>query len=279
MIINKMKKKTKKGFTLIELIVVLSISALVMVGMGGGVITLQANVRLDNAIRDLKSEIQTVASSARNSFIAGGSGSVFETNSDSYLSLGWIIEFENTNSSSAKIIRRSVFFKPDPSYPITLLKSDIDSFNKFLTDGIKLSTKKTFKCDSFGRFYQGDMEVTRTNANGFNSVSNTRLDVKCGRSNQSGEYFETTIANVQFVVNFPIEDNSALNSCWESNGQKSIFFSTGYSQPVLNYNLNRITDDCQLQIQNVSFANSSIRALKVSKVNGVVEICGVYCVR
>lgn len=276
-----MNNKTTKGFTLLEFIIVISIGALVSAVVGGGIVTLQANVRLDNAIRDLKLQVQTVQSSARSSFITSGneSGSqnLFDhSKRNTNLSVGWLIEFDNLNSSTVIVRRRSVFFKPSTSYSIKNFKADIDAFYNRLDNGIKRVNKIKFECNNRNFLLNGQ---PLTGANAFISVSGERLEIFCGDSNLAGsEYFSVTISNIQFSNAFPPDRNNVLNSCFEPNGQKAVFFATGYAKPVLNYDTSNPTDDCQLMIRHVGF-NQSTQALRISKINGVVEICGAYCTR
>lgn len=279
-----LNKKVKAGFTLVELLVVLSISAILVASLGSGIVNMQSTVKLDNTIRDMKLSIQTTQNQARNSFLTYNrtnltnlSGSFFQGGvAANNISLGWMISFQNVNNDTILVTRRSVFFKPSGSYDFERLRDEIVNFRDRLNSN--LLTNKKFECDSSGNFKIGNVNQT----NYASIINGINFSVNCAYNTPDytgSEYFESRSSNVRVSLVF---GTNALPSCWESNNpgaQQSIFFTSGYGEPVLNVNsaTGFVLRDCQLQVQYAGFINTDVRALKVSKDNGSVELCGSFC--
>lgn len=285
-----MAQKSKKGFTLVELIVVIALSVALIGSLGGGIITLQNSVKLDNAIRDLKSEIQAAQNNSRNSFItydqSSGSQASTDLFNDGNISLGWLLTVDNAANNGqyvVKVIRQSVYFEPSPSYDFNRLRDEIVNFRQFIT-------QKRFRCDSVtGKFY---VSLTATSGaiplDSYTSITsgNPTFPVKCSNSSSvQGEYFETDLANVILVTNFG-GDNIAFSAntyptCWNNiDNQKSIFYTSGYGEPVVPYWTSAGSMmDCQMQLENTATIGREQRALKVSYESGVVDLCGAYCLK
>jgi len=275
------KKRVKKGFTLIELLVVMAISSVLIASLGGGVVNLQSMVKLDNTIRELKLAIQTTQNEARNSFLTydrnnlgSVTGSFFQGGATTNnVSLGWMITFQNQGTNSISVTRRSVFFKPPISYDFNRLRDEIVNFRNNLIS--QNQSQRKFECDSGGNFLVGGVNLN----NGYTSVAGGTISISCAyKPLYSGsEYFETTITNVTLVKRFGV---NALPSCWDpgiTGVQQSIFFTSGYGEPALNVDPSFGLNDCQLQVQYAGFLNQDLRALRVSRENGIVELCGSYC--
>lgn len=285
----RINKKVKAGFTIIELLVVLAISGILMATLGSGILNMQSAVKLDNTIRDFKIEIQTAQSQARNSFLTADrsnplniTDNFFQNgNPKNNISLGWMITFQNdpSNSKTINIIRQSVFFKPEGSYNFDRLRDEIINFRAYLIRKLSSTDSEKFECTSNGIF--NIKGVSLSSGMAYTSVTGSNIAIKCAdKFNYSNsEYFENSSGTVRLSTKFGV---NPLPSCWESDtpgSQKSMFFTSGYGEPVLNVDLingNRVMD-CQLQIQYTVISSGDVRALKVSKDNGNVELCGAYC--
>ncbi|BDQ04686.1 MAG: hypothetical protein KatS3mg084_0204 [Candidatus Dojkabacteria bacterium] len=262
-----MHRIINKGFTLIELIVVMSIVAFTSVAIGSGILNLQAIVKTDNAIRDIKKLIQTTQTTSRTSFLAGSSNTMANNNQ---ISLGWLIEFRNEDPRTIRIVRRSIYFLSPNSYDLKNLRHDIDQFVTRLQNSV--STGVLPYCNS-NVFLVGNVPLQ--GQNGFLLSGNIRVDVLCATSTVPNDYFVTDIKSIQFIEPSGLEASitNPAESCFYNSSGGAIFFATGYAKPVLSRN-----QDCQLIIQSVGVVNQ-YRALRVSRINGSVSICGTYCPR
>ncbi len=268
-----MKNIVQKGFTLIELLVVMSIVSFTSVIIGAGILNLQAVVKTDNAIRDIKKLLQTTQTTARTSFIASVSNTTSNASTSSNpISLGWLIEFRNEDPRTVRIVRRSIYFLRPQSYDLKNLKQDIDQFvarlqQNYITVGLSPY------CDN-NVFVIGNVPLQ--GQNGFVLSGNIRVDVLCATSNISNEYFVTDIKNMQFIEPSGLTGTSVVNPyepCFDSSFGGAIFFATGYAKPVLARN-----QDCQIIIKSVGLVNQ-YRALRVSRINGSIAVCAMYCKR
>lgn len=260
----------QKGFTLIELLVVMSVVAFTSVAIGAGILNLQAVVQTDNAIRDIKKLIQTTQTTARTSFITGVSNTMVNSNT---ISLGWLIEFRNENTRTIRIVRRSVYFLRPNSYDLKNLKQDIDRFVSILQNSVSIGVLPYCSGNSFV-VGNGPLQ----GQNGFLLSGNTRVDVLCAANNNSNDYFTVDIRNINFIDPSSISGVSSSNistPCFNFNNASggTMFFGTGYAKPVLGGN-----QDCQILIKSVGLVNQ-YRALRVSRINGLVTLCGAYCQR
>jgi prepilin-type N-terminal cleavage/methylation domain-containing protein len=276
---SKLNKK-RKGFTLIELMVVMTISAILIYAMGGGILTLQVAVKLDNSIRDLKSFIQTTQIQARNSFVTynrkdsasiGNSFFVGGAQANN-ISLGWMVSFSN-QGSNALIVRNSVFFKPPTNYDFDRLKDEVTTFRNRLQTNLQNNIKYT--CNN------GVFQINGVTQSAYASVvTGISLAINCASNSvvfAESEYFQDQLIGAKMSTDF---GTNALPSCWENGGttsQTSLFFTSGYGDPVVRVDTAVGLRDCQLQIQHQGIINMDTRAIRVSKDNGLVEICGSYC--
>lgn len=123
----KTAKSKSKGFTLLELLVVMAITVALFATLGSGVAYLQNSVKLDNALRDIKAEIQATQNNARNSFVVNDPASSQESSlGKRKISVGWIVELVNTGNSIT-LTKRSVYFTPGDTYNFTKLRGDINT--------------------------------------------------------------------------------------------------------------------------------------------------------
>lgn len=237
------------GYTLLEFLIVIGIIA-VLTGTGAAGITfLKHSVSLDNALRDLKAEIQSTQNNARNSFVAYQATAPSSIN-QRRISLGWVIEMNN-DSRGITLRKRSVYFTPtDTTYSLSQLRINIvnsilNSFTYpicdaagFKNNGTALQLAgSTVQCSS-----GGEDDVT------FNSSNNANL------------------ANVELIRSV-----NGIGTCADTNTKVTMFFSSGYGEPVT---LNKST--CQVQIRNKgSFANT--RGLRVDSLTGSVTSCSALC--
>jgi prepilin-type N-terminal cleavage/methylation domain-containing protein len=270
-----MLKSRKKGFTLLELIIVLSIGIFISGSLAAGIIALQNITKLDTTIRDIKLEIQSAQNQARNSFItynrstSNGSEADLYGNGEAYLNVGWLISFAN-EGTDIKVTRQAIYFKPSRTYDIGSLRADILKIRNDLRQAIS----QPFGCSNNVFFKSGPQYTFRSS----NTNDNTDYALRCaeGPGYVNYDYFEKIYTNIQLTDSPPDLGTNALPSCWTSNGAKSIFFSAGYGEVVMKLNSGGSFVDCQIvtKIQNLS---GNAKAIKIYKDTGTVEICGNYC--
>lgn len=251
-------KKTK-GFTLLELMVVMSISILLAYTLGYIALGLQNSVKIDNALRNLKVEIQTTQNNARNSLISYGdnsrAGSLIPSNlKDTKISVGWMITLQNT-SNEVQVTKQSVYFYPT-DYDLSLLRDEIQN-------NLKLKTNLNCVGDTL---YDGENTVAVKNIDPASPYKPSAI-FKC--TNTTGTDEEKVVTNFGAVQ--ITQPGEGINSCF--NGSRvSIFFTSGYGETILTP-----SNPCQIQIANAGNFSVIKRAIKVNGDTGTVTTCGEVC--
>lgn len=232
----------------------MSIVAILIVSLGGGYMSLQRSINLDNAIRALKSDIEKTQNSARNSFLVTDLEKV---------SLGWMVEFvnENTSVKNLKNIRRSIYVDN------TARNFDTPNLRAYVqTLYGKINDLEGFSCIGDNLYY-GSNQVYLKPPNEFPVKCSSNLS-----SDGNEDYYEDVIAKNMNVIN-SVPDPS-IPVC----AQKSFFFTSGYSEIATNKT--GITgNSCQIVIQTTdnSIMPPDTRAINVDLQNGNISICGNYC--
>jgi prepilin-type N-terminal cleavage/methylation domain-containing protein len=266
----------RKGFTLLELVVVMTISLFLSASLGAGIITLQNITKLDTTIRSIKLEIQSAQNQARNSFItynrstSTGSQAALFGAGDAFLNIGWAISFENKGGGNLSVKRQAVYFKPDRNYDINSLRADIIK----IREDLKLSVSQPFGCNN-GVFVKGGSQfVFRSTF----SKDPTNYTLRCAQGSGFDNYdsFEKIFESVELSDSANDLGTSSLDSCWKNAGTKSIFFTAGYGEPVLALSGSGAIKDCQIVAKIRSFGGGT-KGLRVYKDTGTVEVCGNYC--
>lgn len=246
---------TKKGFTLVELLVVMAIGMMLFATMGAGIFYLQNSVRLDNSIRDLKVQIQAAQNNARNSFITNEATLSDSSLGNRKVSVGWVADISNSGNSIV-ITRRSVYFIPGNSYDFTQLRTHIDQNLK--------NKQANFFCIN-DQLYSVVGNV-RTTIKFAGMPSNEIL--RC--SSDVNEKFTTTFAGITLD-----DKNEGISNCTQTiDGVKrvSLFFTSGYGETVFAN-----TDNCQIKIKNSNGIIINGRSIYIAKNTGSLGTCGVYC--
>jgi type II secretory pathway pseudopilin PulG len=249
-------KTLKKGFTLLELLVVMAIMIFVSTTIGAGILYLQNSVRLDNAIRTLKAEIQNTQSNARNSFVAytQGSNPTSQSGVNFYtqrkLNIGWMMEVENLNNS-IRITKRSVY----------LDTAAVSDQSTIVLDNLR-ERVKLFKDANTGLYCNND---TLFNSNGATTLNlGNSIALKCSTS-LVGEY---TLAQ---DINGAVLETTGINSCGLVGGKYNLFFTAGYGEPSIG------TSDCQMRIKNTGNFGINTRAIRVDNETATATVCGKDC--
>lgn len=282
-----MMKKTaaiRKGFTLLELIIVMVIMIVIGVMMTAGVLALQNITRLDSAVRSIKIEIQSTQNQSRNSFItynrrtsSGREEDLFRPNGQSFLNVGWIITFTNTTSgtsSTLNVRRQAVFFKPEQIYSMDSLRADISNIHKNKLAAVPFVP---FGCNSSSRLVQRGIQVDFLSAN---TLDTKRYELRCADATYSeSDYFNSVYPDVVISDDAADLGTNGLNSCWQNSAsnQQSIFFTSGYGESIARFTASG-PEDCQLVFRTVGLSTAN-KALRVSKDNGSIELCANYCSR
>jgi prepilin-type N-terminal cleavage/methylation domain-containing protein len=267
----------KNGFTLLELLIVISIMVVVTTSLGAGVLYLQNSVRLDNSVRDLKSEIQSTQNLARNSFFSDAltASTAF---TDVPITVGWLLTLESTSSSnSVSVIKRSIYFKvpvaSSSTYDYGNLRSDIIALRSVLAGDL-------YYCDSSDNF------IAASNAS--RNVQVSTFDLKCTTSSlaskQANEYIVSDVKNLVSIgnssfpatalpaCNTPSSEHSSSKPASSAISSINLFFTAGYGEPA-----SPAGADCQIQIKAGSDFGGSTRSVMVNKDTGGAGICGNYC--
>jgi type II secretory pathway pseudopilin PulG len=266
--------KKKKGFTLIELIVVLAIIMFTTAVLSGGVAFLQNSISLDNSIRQLKSELQATQNLARNSFFSGYS----EENSSEFLddkrvSVGWLMTMDTvSNPNAITVLKRSIYVMPPHSniaqYDYANLRKDIITLRKDLS-GLK------FVCDSVTN------ELRTNTINGlpvkFAKGTSSEVTVYCTEESEAtrkaGEVEKRSVLERVTLSDPILLPASSLPMCFEGTSQLNVFFTSGYGEPATS-----LASTCQIRIQSTSSNYArSYRGLKFDSVSGGGATCGSYC--
>lgn len=279
----KRKSLIKKGFTLLELMIVMVIMVVLAGSMAAGLIALQNITKLDNSVRTIKTEIQAAQNQARNSFItydrttsSGSQEDLFNQTASArtFLNLGWIVSFTNTPSGSTSILtvtRQAVFFKPQRIYDISRLREDIVNIYK---NTLIQNPFKPFSCVNGSLTQQGAQVSFRS----VNTNDTKNYPIQCA-TNTSGylgsDYFQSDYPDVIITSDASDLGTNGLPSCWQNGSQSSIFFTAGYGEPALRFT-GSAPANCQVVFRTPGFASAN-KAIKVYKDNGTIELCSNYC--
>jgi prepilin-type N-terminal cleavage/methylation domain-containing protein len=264
-----------KGFTLLELLVVMSIVAFLSVMLVSGIFYLQNAARLDNSIRQMKAEIQSVQNSARNSFVSGNQGDI-STLSNRKISLGWMITFTNDSATdSIRIVKRSIYFRRgNASYEFENLRNDIVNLSNILNT----TNGQRFECQGDRLFYAGRQKNL--------TDPSTEFPIMCAvagdNSNFNEEYIDS-FTKGSSLGNMLLEtsaDGGISNCATTSPLEISFFFTSGYAEPSisgLNSNGGTAPTSCQMRIKNSGNFGTNFRAQKMDRTTGSLTICGSAC--
>lgn len=257
--------KKIKGFSLLELMVVMSIGIFLAYSLGYSASSLQNNIKVDSALRNIKTEIQTTQNSARNSFISYGNnsnaGGLIPNNlKDTKISVGWIITLRNTSISgtdAVEVIRQSVYFYPT-GYDLSLLRDEIQN-------NLKLKTDLNCIGDTL---YSGESTISVKNTDPANPSRSTAI-FKC--TNTTGSDEEKVMTKFNAVQLTQPGAGEGISSCFNGS-RSSIFFTSGYGETVLG-----ASSPCQIQITSTGSLSAAKRAIKISGDTGSITTCGRVC--
>jgi type II secretory pathway pseudopilin PulG len=266
----KAAQKLKKGFTLVELLVVLAITMVTMVSLGAGAVYLQSAVTLDNGIRQVKTEIQSTQNLARNSFFSNSSSSTILT--QKRISVGWLLTLTNNPSQKTITVTKRSLYVLFPNsnsvqYNFSSLRDDVIRLHQ----GLK---GKDFSCNASNQLKLGSAGSTVNFSTG-----TTVTPVLCTEDspttrnpgNGAAEFITSSIkkANLSDQTLLP---GTAPRTCYTGVIQANLFFTSGYGEPALTQNA-----DCQLRIESKTGPSSSYRAIKVNAQTGSATTCGNLC--
>jgi prepilin-type N-terminal cleavage/methylation domain-containing protein len=252
-------RKSKKGFTLFELLIVMGIAVLLTSLVGGGILFLQNSVGLDKNIRELKTEVQTTQNNAINSFISTNTTSPASF-ADEKVSIGWSIRLFNNGTSSLNVEKRAVFVQ----LTNTVLNNPND-LRQEIRDFVNGFSAGNFSCTNADlgmyRMYTGPGELPIT--------------LRCADINPLDEnlddYMLTTYTGIILSDNI---GGSPILNC-RINNEVNLFFTSGYGETILPGRPAR--RDCQIVIRNASGAVVNTRAVRISEATGSVAICESFC--
>ncbi len=262
---RKTDHKSKSGFTLLELLIVVAISMFLMISLGVGAFNLQSTMKLDNSLREIKSEVQSTQNLARNSFFSNSTntGSL----SGRRISVGWVFTLKNgVAPKSTSIVKRSIYILPAAGiqYDLSLLRADIIKLRQSLSGS-------QFYCDSTDDFLKSASNITVKFP-----TTPTTTDVKCSEntatSTASGEYIAIPDkSDITFTDTIP---SGGISSCLDLSKQNgvNIFFTSGYGEPAISK-----SSDCEIRLQSSSSFLSNFRALRINVETGGAGTCGSYC--
>lgn len=244
-------RKKISGFTLLEVLVVFAITAILVAITVGGLTYLQNAVVLDNAIRDIKVEIQSAQNNARNSLVVRPGASTLNLSANN-ISIGWVVTVQN-GTNAITITKRSVYFNPT-NYDAAQLRTDIKSL--FVN-----AANQNISCQN-NFLFQGGTQMLLSSRTIYCSQS----------SDGSNDYSTMTIKGVTLQA-----PASGIANC-TANGSgvtlsNSLFFTSGYGETIANTNT---VTSCQLAITNAGALKNN-RSIKINKDTGSIAICGNYC--
>jgi prepilin-type N-terminal cleavage/methylation domain-containing protein len=247
----------RKGFTLIEVLVVLAITAMLISVTAAGLTYLQNAVTLDNTIRDVKAYVQSAQSNARNSIVVRqGPSNANLSNND--ISVGWVVSVVNVATPAAvKIVQRGVYFKPT-GYDISSLRDDIKTL--FIN-----SSNQNIYCHDAGSetiLYKGNAQVSLGG----------RIMYCAQSTNGQNDFISQIISGVQLVAT-PAGMTTCTPDLTGGSLNYNIFFTSGYGEAVATANN---VKNCQIVVAKPGFMGNA-RAIQLSKETGSVYVCGNYC--
>lgn len=234
-----------KGFTLIEIIVVMTIIVFLNVSTIAGVFYIQDASLLDNAVREIRSFLLGAQSVAQSKFVVAD-GDIFANNNG--VVIGTYVKIDNQQGASEiRLVRGVIYFTPlRNTFAPEKVTSEIQRL--FGTNTTNLS------CTSFLQVGNSKYQI--------NTVINnsTPYDVKCKESNDFDVYLEKTIKGVRY--------DSSSPTCGGY-----IFFSAGYTK-ILAKDINT-KGFCDIKIKTNSIL-SVVNTINISK-DGYIRICGSGC--
>jgi Tfp pilus assembly protein FimT len=274
---NLSARRKFKAFTLLEMLVTVAIIMMISSLLAGGIIYLRNAIKLDNGLRDLKSQIQSAQNNARNSFVAFG-GAAPSSLSSQKISIGWMMTLTNNSlGSEIYVTRQSVYFLPQSntlpttSYDFTKLSDDVSNLRQSISG-------KNFACLN-GNFTLNGAVVTN-----FGRIKNANqlstFTIQCSNTTDGDEYFSSTQTppRIPQLLGMQLDDGSSVPSgtiknCMSDPTSISIFFTLGYGEPALN-TLDK--DGCQVRIKSTG-VTTSYRSFVIDPNTGGVETCASYC--
>ncbi len=234
-----------KGFTLIEIIVVMTIIVFLTASTIAGVFYIQDTSLLDNAIREIRSFLLGSQSVAQSKFVLAD-GDIFLENNG--VVIGTYVKIENEQGASGlKLVRGVIYFTPSrESFAPEKVTSRIQElFN---------NRASSFSCNSSNFFVVEntpyEISVVINNA--------TAYTVQCKESSTLDVFWEKIINGVR-------RDSSTCGDY--------IFFSAGYTKILAN-NIN-INNSCDIKIRTNSILGVT-NTIRISK-DGYIRICGSSC--
>ncbi|MCX8034929.1 MAG: prepilin-type N-terminal cleavage/methylation domain-containing protein [Candidatus Dojkabacteria bacterium] len=239
-----------KGFTLIEIIVVMTIIVFLTASTIAGVFYIQDASLLDNAVREIRSFLLGAQSVAQSKFVVAD-GDIFANNNG--VVIGTYVKIDNQQGASEiRLVRGVIYFTP--------LR------NTFAPEKVASEIQKLFNTTSAISLSCTSRDDFRVNSSTYKirAVINdlTPYDAKCKESSDLDVFLEKTIKGVRY--------DSSSSTCGGY-----IFFSAGYTK-ILAKDININTNgSCAIKIKTNSIL-SVVNTINISK-DGYIRICGSGC--
>lgn len=235
-----------KGFTLVEIIVVMAIIVFLTASTIAGVFYIQDASLLDNAVREIRSFLLSTQTIAQSKFVVS-EGDIFSSGNGIVVATYFQISSVATGSSGIKLTRGIVYFTP--------------SQNTFAPEKVTQEISELFSTRSNnyacnGQNFYADNSVYQVNPT---TNGNVKYDLFCTNNFNLDIYLEKNINGVR-------KENSS--SCGDY-----VFFSSGYSKILAN-NINA-NGSCDIKIRTSSFFGVT-NTINISK-DGYIKICGSNC--
>lgn len=258
------KSRKKKGFTLVELLVVMAIIAMVSASISAGIIYLSNAIKLDYAIYQVKGYVQNTQNLARNSFSE-------EIDNGNRFNIGWIVEITgHTTSRDLEITRIPVYGTIPNDVPINELAGLKDVISKEFGNKDIYCNSSTLKKD--GR------DLTSINLN--NTTKKLLDGIECGseitaNDDETLQEFDQGAGGVILSSSAPSGVNAPIN-CY-ANGKASIFFTAGYGEVSYVGAGGSGNNACQIILRNKGTFGRNYNGIRIDKRTGTVKICGQEC--
>lgn len=233
-----------KGFTLVEIIVVMTIIVFLTASTIAGVFYIQDASLLDNAIREIRSFLLGAQSVAQSKFVLAD-GDIFSGNNG--VVIGTYVKIENEQTASGlKLVRGVIYFTPSrDSFAPEKVTSKIQEL--FSNIG------SSFSCSGNSFVVDGSPYTIAALINDARGYT-----VQCNESSSLDVFLEKRINGIRL-------DSSTCGNY--------IFFSAGYTKVLANsINTN---NSCDIKIKTNSILGV-INTVRISK-DGYIRICGSSC--